>query len=75
MKAFDHFNTAGAPCPVCGTREDKPAVLVGKDGTAKDGIEEALQIHLDCIELRYRFDFGNSVLYQIIRTRQIKETA
>jgi len=51
MKIFEHFNNSGEPCPICNTRDDKPAVLIAIDGTQFDGICEAMQVHIDCIEL------------------------
>lgn len=54
MRSFEHFNTAGGrPCPVCNTQDDKETVLVGIVGTEEDGNMEAMQVHLECIELYY----------------------
>lgn len=56
MKTFEHFNQ-GSVCPICGTNEDKPPVLVGIHDTEKGNICEALQVHLDCLHLTaYRED-------------------
>lgn len=52
MRAFDHPNLHGFKCPICGTADDKPVVLIGVQGTEDGNIIEALQYHLDCIELR-----------------------
>lgn len=62
MRAFDHFNQSGDPCPICGTVDDKPTVLVAIHGTENDGICEALQIHLDCIKLTAYRDNGQIFL-------------
>jgi len=35
-------------CPICGTNDDGKTVLVEIAGTAKDGIAEAMPIHLVC---------------------------
>ena len=51
MKTFKHFNQSGEPCPICGTVDDKPPVLIPLNDTECDGICEAVQIHLDCINL------------------------
>lgn len=59
MRTFDHFNKHGAPCPICGTHDDKPPVLISIDGTEDDGISEALQVHLECIQLRVRRNFND----------------
>ena len=58
MKVFDHPNTyTKFVCPICGTGDDKPVVLIPIDGTEKDGIMEARQYHLDCIKLT---EFGTA---------------
>lgn len=51
MRVFDHPNMDGFRCPICGTSEDKPVVLIGVNGTEDGNIMEARQYHLDCIEL------------------------
>jgi hypothetical protein len=64
MKVFDHFNSVGDPCVLCGSRDDKKIGLVRWDGTELGGIEQAIQVHIDCIELRYIKERG--LLYQKI---------
>jgi len=39
----------GVICPLCGTSEDKPCVLVPILGTEKRGNMEAKPTHLNCI--------------------------
>ncbi len=52
MRVFDHPNmTGGFTCPICGTGDDKPVVLIGISETKKGNIMEARQYHLDCIDL------------------------
>jgi hypothetical protein len=52
MRTFDHPNVSGGwRCPICGTSDDKPVVLIGIDGTQEGGIMQANQYHLDCIDL------------------------
>lgn len=51
MRTFEHPNLDGFLCPICGTADDKPVVLVGINGTEHDNLVEALQYHLDCITL------------------------
>jgi hypothetical protein len=52
MRVFDKPNLHfGWKCPICGTSEVKPVVLVGIDGTEEDGNVQAEQYHVDCIEL------------------------
>jgi hypothetical protein len=62
MRAFEHFNSSGAPCPICGTVDDKPPVLISIQGTSNDGICEAVQVHLDCINLIAYRDNGKIVI-------------
>ena len=51
MRVFNEPNMTGFKCPICGTSDNKPVVLVGIDGT-QDGYNiQAVQYHLDCIEL------------------------
>ena len=73
MRTFEHFNQFGDPCPICGTHEDKPPVLVGIHGTQDGNICEALQVHLDCINLTaYRED---GKIYFMMAADEIKERA
>lgn len=51
MKIFEHPNLEFFKCPICGTADDKPVVLVAIDGTQKDRISKARQYHVDCIDL------------------------
>ena len=44
---FEHF-PADTTCPVCGTSDDGPCVLVGIDGTSDGSIQEAQPTHLAC---------------------------
>jgi hypothetical protein len=74
MRTFEHFNASGAPCPICGTNEDKPPVLIPIDGTEDDGIEEAMQVHLECLQLRVKKSFRGDemMIYQL--AEEIKQT-
>ena len=51
MRVFEHPNLNNFRCPLCGTNNDKPVVLVGIEGTEDGGNMKARQYHLDCIEL------------------------
>jgi hypothetical protein len=51
MRSFEHPNMTNFVCPICKTSEDKPVTLVGISGTENDGIVEARQYHVDCIDL------------------------
>lgn len=72
MRTFEHFNASTVPCPICGTKEDKPPVLIPIDGTGDGKIAEAIQVHLDCIELRAKRNFDGycTLLYQQIPDKQ-----
>lgn len=48
MKIFEHFNQ-NAICPICGTNEDEPCVLIGIVGTEKGNNQEAKAVHVKCI--------------------------
>jgi hypothetical protein len=67
MRIFKHFNKTGNQvCPICKTNEDKEVVLVKIIGTEKDNICQAIQVHLDCLDLSYvNNNFGTAV-YQIL---------
>lgn len=68
MKVFDHPNMEGFQCPICKTNADKPVVLIGIAGTEDEGIIEARQYHLDCINLiESSFQNGVKFLYQEIK--------
>jgi len=66
MRVFKGFNQSGKDvCPVCGTNDDKETVLVAIDGTQEGNNCQAIQVHLDCIELNYDPETG--IIYQLIR--------
>jgi hypothetical protein len=60
MRTFK--NIGNGKCIICGTSKKGPCILVGIDGTEKDGNEEASPIHVDCIGLRHSKEYN--VLYQ-----------
>lgn len=51
MLTFKGSNPVGPPCPVCGTKEDKPIALLSIQGTGDGLICEGMQVHLDCLDL------------------------
>jgi len=68
MKIFEHMNTDDK-CPICGTNEDKPVTLIGVVGTEEDNNMEAVQIHIDCLDLLYypkETDFNSGLIVQRI---------
>ena len=65
MRTFKKMNkSSGATCPICNTDKDGEVVLIGIVGTQDDGIIEAKQFHLGCIELYY--DKEHKLIYQKI---------
>jgi hypothetical protein len=66
MRVFKHFNSiTDASCPICNTKDDKKVVLVAKCGTKEGCNAEAVQVHLDCLELWYAVTDENiNVIYQ-----------
>jgi len=65
MKVFKNMNTSGKEvCPICKTKENKEVVLIGIDGTEDGGNIQAIQVHLDCLDLRYNKE--NNLFYQKI---------
>jgi RNA polymerase subunit RPABC4/transcription elongation factor Spt4 len=69
MKTFKHMNTTGPEvCPVCKTKEDKQVTLVPIYGTQEGNIAQAIQIHVDCINLTMRpaTESERAILYQVL---------
>ena len=64
MRVFKHPNIHGFKCPVCGTAEDSPVVLIKIYGTEKDGIMEAEQFHVKCLDLMWLRD--KNVIYMVV---------
>lgn len=64
MKIFPHANMKGDPCIICNTHVDKAVALVPIIETIQsdEHFVQALQIHLECIELWYHRD--KKLLYQ-----------
>lgn len=51
-------------CPICKTKDNKPVVLIGIEGSDEVGKLEYEQFHQDCLNLRYSRSEG--VVYQYI---------
>lgn len=47
-RTFEHF-PQDKRCPLCGCDDDEACTLIGIDGTADDGIEEAMPVHVTCL--------------------------
>jgi hypothetical protein len=78
MKVFDHFNLSGKSCPICGTWDDKQAVLVSIDGTEDNGLIECKQVHLDCLRLRYtspKDETDSALVYQCFKNNELEKKA
>jgi UDP-N-acetylmuramoylalanine-D-glutamate ligase len=57
------MNTSGKDvCPICNTQDKKQVVLIIKSGTQEGNIAQAVQVHLDCLNLIY--DEENQLIYQ-----------
>lgn len=62
MRIFPNFNQS-TKCPICGTNEDKPATLIPIDGTVKNRLVEAMQVHVHCLQLQVVVMPDKSVIY------------
>jgi hypothetical protein len=50
------------PCPICGTKKAGPVILVIIEGTQEGYNAEAVQTHVDCLELTW--DPKYNMIYQ-----------
>ncbi len=65
MRIFKHMNTkAKEPCPICKTKKNKPVVLIAKQGTEEGYNAEAIQVHVDCLDLWFIEEYN--LIYQKI---------
>jgi len=78
MKTFQHINEQDV-CAICGSNRDEPVVLVPIDGTTDGNNEEAVQVHLSCINVRLkrpseeqRKDDMSAILYQVFEEKKSK---
>jgi len=67
MKIFEepNFIKNGKSCPVCGTQDNKPVVLVKLTNTAEANKYQAVQVHVECLDLLYCSDHG--IMFQYVR--------
>lgn len=57
MRVFEHPNMSNDwVCPICRFPVDHPVVLVKIFGTEDDGIVEAEQVHVHCLDLWWSKD-------------------
>lgn len=72
MKIFEKANVSGGwVCPICGKNDDKPVILAPIDESFRGQNEEAEQIHVDCINLRWRKNYqeDHSILYHLFEPK------
>ena len=76
MKTFQHINKEGV-CAICGSNHDEPVVLVPIDGTIDGHNVEAVQVHLNCINVRLkrpseekRKEGMSTILYQVFEEKK-----
>lgn len=63
MRAFKHFPDKGM-CLLCKTNTDKPCILIGVDGTERNGNEQAECIHVDCMLEGFRYSNLVGLVYR-----------
>jgi hypothetical protein len=65
MKTFKHRNMSGIDsCPICKSNKDGETVLIAIEGTQKGRNAQAIQIHLECLDLHWNKQ--HNVIYQIL---------
>jgi hypothetical protein len=67
-RIFEHFpqDKRGKPCPLCGTRDDKPCVLIAIVGTQQENICECQPMHHECLadSSKYLYDRDLGIIYR-----------
>ncbi len=51
MRIFEHPNMLDFKCPICHTNDDKSVTLIPISGTQEGNKEQAIQVHIECIDL------------------------
>lgn len=51
MRTFKHPNMHKFKCPICRKNTDKPITLIGIPHAIEGNIQQAQQIHIDCLKL------------------------
>jgi len=64
MNIFPHFNAEGAPCSICKLHTDSLCCLIPMPHTSHDGLVEALQVHVECLNLE-AIKSGDGKIYVI----------
>lgn len=71
MKIFKKINAnSEEPCPICKTKKNKPVFLIPIQEKQKGFDVEAIQIHVDCLNLWYSEE--TNMIYQIIGNKKNK---
>lgn len=52
LRIFEHFPDI-AKCPLCGKSNDSECFLAGVDGTQEGNNEQAIPVHVGCLDLRF----------------------
>lgn len=69
MRVFKEMNISGKyVCPICKTKDKKEVVLIPIVGKENGNNCEAIQIHLDCLNLWYDEEIG--IIYQKINQQE-----
>ena len=74
MRIFKEMNTGTKePCPICKTKENKEVVLIPKVGTGDNPDKkfqnyEAIQVHVDCLDLWIQDD----IIFQKLKKEKEK---
>jgi len=72
MKIYEHPNMLNFKCPICGTAADKPVTLVPISGTIEqNGLCEANQYHIDCLELWERHEDNCGHVSQVFDRKDV----
>jgi len=66
MRIFEKSNPE-ATCHICGKPLGGQATLITITGTEKDGIHEAVAVHVDCIELMLFKNDEIEMIYQVLK--------
>ena len=70
MRIFKKGNwSCGAKCPICSTNKEGEVTLVGLEGTEDGYNVQALQVHIECLELTFKkgIEDTRDIIYQIVK--------
>jgi len=69
MRTFKNFPPESM-CPICGTHDDGPCVLIQIDNTGDGSIAEAIPVHSWCMETASNFRYNKETGVIYVRTKQ-----